>query len=121
MYYRNTQMDHVGGPYGEATQRRAQSKRRWNYSSMIYDVAIDWMYFCMSAFAVTICCWLFYQFFFVMQPLILINKAVKLIETYFWTSVFLVCLMGVFMIEMLERQRRSRKGYGKKTYYDGAA
>ena len=63
----------------------------------------------------------FYQVFFVMQPLILVNKAVKLIETYFWTSVFLVCLMGVITVEMLERQRRSRKGYGRKTYYDDPA
>ena len=121
MYYRNTQMDQFGGPYGEATQRRAQSKRRWSYSAMLYDIALDWMYYFMSAFAIVICLWLFYQVFFVMQPLILVNKAVKLIETYFWTSVFLVCLMGVITVEMLERQRRSRKGYGRKTYYDDPA
>ena len=107
------------GMYGDASARRERRKRRYSPSAMIYDLLIDMGYLLLTAFGATVILWLLYFVCFEMQPLTLIRSAVRTIETYFWTSVFLVCLFGVLTVEMLERQRRQRKAFWR-VYDDDA-
>jgi predicted tellurium resistance membrane protein TerC len=76
---------------------------------MLYDIVIDWLYLLVTTFAILVCVYALHLVFFELDiPGLIVDCASK-IEQYFWTSIFLVCLMAVVTFDRMENKRRHRQ------------
>jgi len=99
--------------YNQTFTRR--TNKRISVSQMLYDIVIDWLYLLLTTFAIVVCLFVLHLVFFELDLPGMIVECARTIEHYFWTSIFLVCLMAVVTYDRLERQRRHRHPLG---HYD---
>ena len=86
---------------------------------MLYDIVIDWLYLLLSAFAICVCLYVAHFVLFELNHLFsFVLQCVGLIETYFWTSVFCVCLLGLLTFDIMQKQRRQRHSLGRDYFSD---
>ena len=70
------------------------------------DIVMDWLYLLTTTFAICVLLYIAHLVVYKFDLLSLISGCVLIIETYFWTSIFLLCLTVAVMHNYLELKHK---------------